>query len=43
MDTYLMVKQKSDEKIVRMYKVPRKLPEGVTFGTIMRKARKQIH
>ena len=43
MDTYLMVKRKSDEKIVRMYKVPLKLPEYVTFSQVMQKARKQIH
>lgn len=43
MDTYLMVKRKSDEKIVRMYKVPLKLPEDVTFRKVMPKARKQIH
>lgn len=43
MDTYLMVKRKSDEKIVKMYKVPSKLPEHTTFSQVMQKARKQIH
>ena len=43
MNTYFMVKRKSDEMIVNMYVVPKELPEGVSFSQVVTKAYNKIH
>jgi len=43
MNTYFMVKRKSDEMIVKMYVVPRELPDNASFSKVVGKAYDKIH
>jgi len=43
MNTYLMVRRDSDLMIVKIYVVPKELPQGVRFSQVIGKAFEKIH